>query len=104
LVIVFPDTKQQGPLARTPAGLARPCLLAFCHLGHASSNCGSAVIFSIGSRVALPTMPLVDSRLGGFMIRREHITAPELLFLSVAAAGVIGVITAGLELIFRFAG
>ena len=38
------------------------------------------------------------------MIRREHITAPELLFLSVAAAGVIGVITAGLELIFRFAG
>jgi hypothetical protein len=49
-------------------------------------------------------MPLVDSRLGGFMIRREHITAPELLFLSVAAAGVIGVITAGLELIFRFAG
>jgi hypothetical protein len=36
------------------------------------------------------------------MIRREHITAPELL--SVAAAGVIGVITAGLELIFRFAG
>jgi hypothetical protein len=38
------------------------------------------------------------------MIRREYITAPELLFLSVAAAGVIGVIAAGLELIFRFAG
>jgi hypothetical protein len=38
------------------------------------------------------------------MIRREYITAPELLFLSLAAAGVIGVIAAGLQFVFRFAG
>jgi len=38
------------------------------------------------------------------MIRREHITAPELLFLSLAAAGVIGVVAAGLLLVFRAAG
>lgn len=37
------------------------------------------------------------------MIRRKYITAPELLFLSVTAAGVIGVVAAGLELIFCFA-
>jgi hypothetical protein len=38
------------------------------------------------------------------MFRREIITAPELLFLSLAAAGVIGVIAAALQLIVRFAG
>ena len=47
---------------------------------------------------------LIRLRLGGFMIRREHITAPELLFLSLAAAGVIGVVAAGLQLVFRAAG
>jgi hypothetical protein len=50
-------------------------------------------------------MTTVDSlRLGGFMIRREYITAPEILFLSLAVAGVIGIIVAGLEVVFRFAG
>jgi hypothetical protein len=38
------------------------------------------------------------------MIRREYITAPEMLFLSLAAAGVLGIIVVGLEVVFRFRG
>jgi hypothetical protein len=38
------------------------------------------------------------------MIRREYITAPEMLFLSLAAAGVICIIVSGLEVVSRFAG
>jgi hypothetical protein len=38
------------------------------------------------------------------MIRREYITAPEMLFLALTAAGLIGIVAAGLQLIFRFGG
>jgi hypothetical protein len=48
---------------------------------------------------------LIRVKRGGIMlIKRDNFSGPELMFLSLTAAGVISIIVAGLQVVFRFVG
>jgi hypothetical protein len=58
--------------------------------------------YAIARRAYQQTLTRVDS--WGVHMTRPGITAPELMFLTLAAAGIIGIIGVGLQLFFRVAG
>jgi len=57
--------------------------------------------FAIAPRANQQTLTRVDSREGRMIVR--GCSALELAFLSLTAAGVIGIVAAGLQVVFRIA-